>query len=167
MSGCDWVYHALNWVEVYKVVCSFWLILWTVKLPTYLKPHVGNSLVREEVVYLSFYQSGVLHIIALTFPEPSYNCINLPWTLLHLLIQVKLNLIFSYASSSTLYPCESVSGQSFGLQPSSVAWSLRACLDFIKYNGGTFIYAISIPQKCVIFFDKSKMCQMYFAQFCI
>ena len=37
-------------------------------------------------------------------------------------------VLFSYASSSTLYPCESVSGQSFGLQPSSVAWSLPVCL---------------------------------------
>ena len=27
----------------------------------------------------------------------------------------KRKIIFSYASSSTLYPCESVSGQSFGL----------------------------------------------------
>ena len=39
-------------------------------------------------------------------------------------------MIFSFASSSTLYPCERVSewvSRSFELQPSSVAWSLRAC----------------------------------------
>ena len=43
---------------------------------------------------------------------------------------VAISRLFSYASSSTLYPCERVSESvihSFGLHPSSVAWSLRAC----------------------------------------
>ena len=45
----------------------------------------------------------------------------------------QLIFFFSYASSSTLHPrlrvSESVS-RSFGLQPSSVAWSLRACCKY-------------------------------------
>ena len=36
--------------------------------------------------------------------------------------------LFSYASSSTLYPCERVSRWAeFRIAASSVAWSLRAC----------------------------------------
>ena len=42
-----------------------------------------------------------------------------PWSI--------IKLIFSYASSSTLYPVSEWVIHSFGLQPSSVAWSLRAC----------------------------------------
>ena len=57
--------------------------------------------------------------------------------------------LFSYASSSTLYPCQWVGGwvgHSFGLQPSSVAWSLRAC-----FNWGPF-------QHC--FMKSAQTCQL-------